>query len=78
MINTAGGITGGDKFKSSIEVREESSVVVTTQASEKVYKSSHGSAEVEMTFFARKNSKLLWLPQDTICLLYTSDAADDW
>ena len=66
VINTAGGITGGDKFKSSIEVREESSVVVTTQASEKVYKSSHGSAEVEMTFFVRKNSKLLWLPQDTI------------
>ena len=66
VINTAGGITGGDKFESSIEATEGSSIVVTTQASEKVYKSSHGSAEVETTFFASKNSKLLWLPQDTI------------
>ena len=66
VINTAGGITGGDKFESSIEATEGSSIVVTTQASEKVYKSSNGSAEVETTFFASKNSKLLWLPQDTI------------
>ena len=66
VINTAGGITGGDKFESSIEATEGSSVMVTTQASEKVYRSSHGSAEVETKFFASKNSKLLWLPQDTI------------
>ena len=51
VINTAGGITGGDKFESSIEAAEESSIVVTTQASEKVYKASNGSAEVEATFF---------------------------
>ena len=66
IINTAGGITGGDKFESSIEAAEQSSIVVTTQASEKVYKASNGSAEVEATFFVSKNSKLLWLPQDTI------------
>ena len=66
VINTAGGITGGDKFESSIKASEESSVVVTTQAAEKVYKSNYGSAEVETKFFASKNSKLLWLPQDTI------------
>ena len=66
VINTAGGITGGDKFECSIEAAEESSIVVTTQASEKVYKASNGSAEVEATFFVSKNSKLLWLPQDTI------------
>ena len=66
VINTAGGITGGDKFESCIKASEESSVVVTTQASEKVYKSNYGSAEVETKFFASKNSKLLWLPQDTI------------
>ena len=93
VINTAGGITGGDKFECSIEAAEESSIVVTTQASEKVYKASNGSAEVEATFFVRKNSKLLWLPQDTIlfsksdlsrkitihidCLLYTSPSPRD-
>ena len=66
VVNTAGGITGGDKFECSIEAAEESSIVVTTQASEKVYKASNGSAEVEVTFFVSKNSKLLWLPQDTI------------
>ena len=66
VINTAGGITGGDKFQCSIEASEESSIIVTTQASEKVYKANNGSAEVEMSFFVSKNSKLLWLPQDTI------------
>ena len=54
VINTAGGITGGDKFESCIKASEESSVVVTTQASEKVYKSNYGSAEVETNFFASK------------------------
>ena len=53
VINTAGGITGGDKFQCSIEASEESSIVVTTQASEKVYKANNGSAEVEMSFFYR-------------------------
>ena len=66
VINTAGGITGGDKFQCSIEASEESSIIVTTQASEKVYKANNGSAEVETSFFVSKNSKLLWLPQDTI------------
>ena len=66
VINTAGGITGGDKFQCSIEASEESSIVVTTQASEKVYKANNGSAEVKTSFFVSKNSTLLWLPQDTI------------
>ena len=38
VINTAGGITGGDKFECSIEAAEESSIVVTTQASERFIK----------------------------------------
>ena len=66
LINTAGGITGGDKFKCSIKASEESSILVTTQASEKVYRAINGSAEVETQLSISKNSKLVWLPQDTI------------
>ena len=66
LINTSGGLTGGDRMRWEIEAGLDTNVTVTTQACEKVYKSSGGVAEVETRLTVGENAKLYWLPQETI------------
>ena len=44
LINTAGGLTGGDRMHWRIDVEAQADVTVTTQACEKIYASSGGTA----------------------------------
>lgn len=66
LINTAGGLTGGDRIAWTIEAGEGASVVATTQACEKVYRSSHGRAEAACTIRVEAGGRVAWLPQETI------------
>jgi len=66
ILNTAGGLTGGDEFKYHLATRE-SQVVVTSQAAERIYKSTSGAVvEVDIHLNASDGSVLHWLPQETI------------
>jgi hypothetical protein len=38
IINTAGGVTGGDKFSTSITAGETAQIKITTQAAERIYR----------------------------------------
>ena len=66
LINTSGGLTGGDRMAWEIDAGADTNVTVTTQACEKVYKSSGGVAQVETRLNVGENAKLSWLPQETI------------
>ena len=66
LINTAGGLTGGDQIDWKVHLKPHSNVVVTTQACEKAYKASADSAYVTTTMRLDQNSILHWLPQETI------------
>ncbi|MGB7337130.1 MAG: urease accessory protein UreD [Salaquimonas sp.] len=66
MINTAGGLTGGDQIDWQFTSRENSSLTVTSQACERIYQSSGGVAQIHVNLRAEKNSTLFWLPQETI------------
>lgn len=66
IINTAGGVTGGDRMSWSFEAGQNTHLMVTTQASEKVYKSSSGVAANTVLLKAEKEARLAWLPQETI------------
>jgi urease accessory protein len=66
LINTAGGLTGNDRVRWEVEVGRNASAVVTTQASEKVYRASSGHAEVLARLAVAKSGRLAWLPQETI------------
>ncbi|HTV71302.1 MAG TPA: urease accessory protein UreD [Rhizobiaceae bacterium] len=66
LINTAGGLTGGDRLAWEIDVGEAAAATVTTQASEKVYRASSGVAEVECRLTVGSAARLAWLPQETI------------
>lgn len=66
LINTAGGLTGGDRLAWEAETGPGASMVMTTQASEKVYRASSGHAEVAVRLSVGEGGRIAWLPQETI------------
>ena len=66
LVNTSGGIAGGDRLESSVTALDNASIAVTSQAAEKVYRAIHESAHITTTLEARDAAKLAWLPQETI------------
>lgn len=66
IINTAGGLTGGDQMEWSITAGRNTFVTATTQACEKIYKASFGTASVSTRIVAEPHSRVHWLPQESI------------
>jgi urease accessory protein len=66
LINTAGGLTGGDRLSTEVELGEGAGLVVTTQACERVYRSLGGPAALEARVMLGAGARLEWLPQETI------------
>lgn len=66
LINTAGGIVGGDKLAFEIKAQEEASVAITSQAAEKIYRSNGLTSRICVSLKAQAGSELFWLPQETI------------
>lgn len=66
LINTSGGLTGGDRLRWDVELGEKASAVVTTQACERIYRSGGGEARIATRLKAAKGTRLAWLPQETI------------
>jgi urease accessory protein len=66
LINTAGGIVGGDKLEFQIEAREDASLSITSQAAEKIYRSNGLTSRISVSLKAEAGSELFWLPQETI------------
>jgi urease accessory protein len=66
LINTAGGIAGGDRLECSVTALASASVVVTSQAAEKIYRALDEPARIETKLKAHEGAKLAWLPQETI------------
>lgn len=66
LVNTAGGLTGGDAYRYEC-CADASDVTVTTQAAERAYRSSGDQpARLDVEIAARNGAKLHWLPQETI------------
>jgi urease accessory protein len=66
LVNTSGGIAGGDRLESSVTAIDNASIAVTSQAAEKVYRAINESARITTTLRARGAARLAWLPQETI------------
>jgi urease accessory protein len=66
LINSAGGLTGGDRLVFRVEVGEGARALVTTQACEKIYRSRGDTAELTTTLGVGPGARLDWLPQETI------------
>jgi urease accessory protein len=66
VVNTAGGLTGGDRFDINVNVGEGARAVLSTQACEKIYASSGAIAKLSTVLKVQNDAKLCWLPQETI------------
>ena len=66
LINTAGGLTGGDCLSTNVELGAGTSAMLTTQACERIYRSTGSDAVVSSSLRVGKGAKLAWLPQETI------------
>jgi urease accessory protein len=66
LVNTAGGIAGGDRFDIDIASGNDARLTVTTAAAEKIYRAGGPAAELNVRLKAEGRSHLSWLPQETI------------
>ena len=67
IINTAGGITGGDKFSTTIFANPHARISATTQAAERIYRAVGGTVgSMHTRLRVKSKAQLYWLPQETI------------
>ncbi len=66
LINTAGGLTGGDRISVEASLGRGCRAALTTQACEKIYRASEGVAQIETRLSLAEGARLDWLPQETI------------
>jgi urease accessory protein len=66
ILNTAGGMTGGDRFAIDIDVGPGARLMVTTAAAEKIYRSLGPDTGIDVTLGVGPGAALAWLPQETI------------
>ena len=67
LLNTAGGITGGDDLNVSAKVAANSALTLTTQAAERAYRALKSQAGILTTAIkVGAAARLSWLPQETI------------
>lgn len=66
MINTGGGMTGGDRLAVDLALDAGARVVATTQSAEKVYRSDGPATALDVNLSLASGSQLAWLPQEQI------------
>ena len=67
LINTAGGVTGGDRFQLHVTARAKAHLTLTTQAAERAYRAQPGqTGRVSTQLTVEAGARLNWLPQETI------------
>ncbi len=66
LLNTAGGITDGDRLDYATSASDGAQITATTQAAEKVYRSRGEDSQVRSHLKISNGALLEWLPQETI------------
>ena len=66
LVNTSGGITGGDRLDYVMTAGDGAGLVVTTQAAERIYRAASGVGQIETRLTLGAGAELAWLPQETI------------
>jgi urease accessory protein len=68
VVNTAGGVAGGDSSVLDLAVDDGASLMVTTSAAEKVYRSPGPSAAMTVNLKVGAGASLAWMPREMILL----------
>ena len=74
FLNTAGGLTGGDRMGYALDLGPGARAVATTQTAERAYAAAGGRARLDVALTLGAGASLDWLPQETI--LFDGSALD--
>ena len=66
IVNTGGGVAGGDALRVELALKEGAEVAATTPAAEKIHRSDGPAARLEARLSLAHRARLLWLPQETL------------
>jgi len=66
IVNTGGGVAGGDSYRVSLELGEGAEVEATTPSAERIYRSDGPAAAVATRLSLGPGARLCWLPQETL------------
>ena len=66
LLNTAGGLTGGDRMDVDVRLGPGAEAMLTTAAAEKIYRARDGKTAITIELRLGVGSNLVWLPQATI------------
>jgi len=67
LLNTAGGVTGGDDFAYAATVEDGARLTLTTQTAERAYRAQPGlTGKIKTRLNIQDNARIDWLPQETI------------
>ncbi|MEF2553014.1 urease accessory protein UreD [Aurantimonas sp. A2-1-M11] len=67
LINSSGGLTGGDRLSQDFTLSACADLTVTTQACERIYRAADGDpAQVRTRATLGDGARFAWLPQETI------------
>ena len=66
IVNTSGGVAGGDSYRVSLSVGDGAEVEATTPSAERIYRSDGPAAVVATALSLAPGARLLWLPQETL------------
>ncbi len=66
VINSSGGVTGGDRLALEVGLGAGSALSVASQTAERIYRATDGTAEIANRLEVGRDARLDWLPQETI------------
>ncbi|HEX9169291.1 MAG TPA: urease accessory protein UreD, partial [Roseiarcus sp.] len=66
IVNTGGGVAGGDFYRVSLSLGEGAEVEATTPSAERIYRSDGPAAAITIRLSLAPEARLFWLPQETL------------
>jgi urease accessory protein len=66
IVNTGGGVAGGDSCSLSLTLGEGAEVEATTPSAERIYRSDGPAAAIATSLSLAPRARLFWLPQETL------------
>jgi urease accessory protein len=66
LVNTGGGVAGGDSYSVSLTLNEGAEVEASTPSAERIYRSDGPAASIATRLMLKPGARLFWLPQETL------------
>jgi urease accessory protein len=66
IVNTGGGVAGGDSYSVKLMLGEGAEVEATTPSAERIYRSDGAAAAIATRLTLAPGAHLFWLPQETL------------